>query len=204
MPKPRLTQKPKPKTTKKSLNNQEKGRGLETPALPENLTPSKAQRKYQDTAAKLRDIELVKSKMHMQRKMQVSYDGSDPDLIAFYLKFRSALERHGYAFYAHCLVRSNEEQYRLWRAGRSKARPGLSAHNHGMAVDVVHSVRHWDLNVYEWGLIGTIGKETARKMNIKVNWGGDWGANWDASPPQRGWDPAHWELADWKQRAQLS
>ncbi|QCS37219.1 hypothetical protein [Tortoise microvirus 70] len=57
-----------------------------------------------------------------------------------------------------------------------------------MAVDIVHFGRYWDLSPKEWAVVGLIGKEVARRRNIKIVWGGDW----------RFWDPAHWELKDWK------
>lgn len=73
-------------------------------------------------------------------------------------------------------------------------RPGRSPHQFGMAVDIAHLTRAWDLTAKEWAVIGLIGKEVARKRKIRIVWGGDFKSIYD---------PAHWELADWKERAGL-
>lgn len=90
-----------------------------------------------------------------------------------------------YPFY---FVRTHDEQDRLYAKGVTKAKGGESPHNYGCAVDQVHYSRYWDLTKKEWAVIGLIGKEVARRRNIKIVWGGDWGF----------YDPAHWELRDWR------
>jgi hypothetical protein len=102
--------------------------------------------------------------------------------------FVSALRRQGMPFFAHSCVRTSEEQQLLFETGRSKARAGQSPHNYGMAVDVVHSVHAWDLERRAWDIVGHIGYETARRIGVDINWGGEW----------KFYDPAHWELHDWK------
>lgn len=111
-----------------------------------------------------------------------------PDLRRFYLRFQSELQKRGIPLYVHSAYRSDAEQAALFKRGVTKARAGQSGHNHGMAFDFVHWSRHWDLTRLEWAVIGAIGKESARKMNLKVTWGGDW---------KRFYDPAHWELFNW-------
>nr|WP_245369132.1 M15 family metallopeptidase [Agrobacterium tumefaciens] len=90
--------------------------------------------------------------------------------------------------FAHCVYRDDVEQQRLYVKGLSKAKPGQSAHNYGLAVDIVHGTKAWDLTRKQWDLIGHIGKEVAASLGIKVEWGGDWSF----------YDPAHWELANWR------
>ena len=98
--------------------------------------------------------------------------------------------------FAHCVMRSKAEQHRLYQQGHSKALPGLSPHQHGLAVDIVHSTLAWELPKgpgekradKAWELIGVIGKEVAQGNGIDIVWGGDW----------KFWDPAHWEIANWK------
>ena len=123
--------------------------------------------------------------------MRASWEGSDPDLITFFKAFSKDLQARGMPFFAHCFVRSHALQDTLYANGVSKARAGQSPHNWGMAVDVVHYGRFWQLTRQEWAVVGLLGKEAARRRNIKVTWGGDW----------RFYDPAHWELSDWKDRA---
>lgn len=76
----------------------------------------------------------------------------------------------------------------MYVKGLSKAKAGQSAHNHGFAVDIVHGTKAWELTRKQWDLVGHIGKEVAASMGIHVEWGGDWSF----------YDPAHWELANWR------
>jgi hypothetical protein len=57
-----------------------------------------------------------------------------------------------------------------------------------LAVDIISATKAWDLSKKQWDVIGCIGKEIARKRNLKIDWGGDWDF----------WDPAHWQIADWR------
>jgi hypothetical protein len=59
-----------------------------------------------------------------------------------------------------------------------------------MAVDMVSTNYAWELTKAEWFAIGVIGKRVAERLDIDVVWGGDW---------TRPYDPAHWELADWRE-----
>lgn len=102
--------------------------------------------------------------------------------------FVSKLRKRGMPFYAHNMVRTWEEQDALFDRKVSKARGGQSPHNYGMAVDVVHCERHWDLSEEAWEIVGHTGKEVAKRLRIDIEWGGDWSF----------YDPAHWELAGWK------
>lgn len=78
----------------------------------------------------------------------------------------------------------------LFRKGNSKAKWGSSPHNCGMAVDLVHGVYAWEIPKLCWSMLGHIGKEVAAQQGVKITWGGDWDF----------YDPAHWELSDWKSR----
>lgn len=106
------------------------------------------------------------------------------------------LRRRQIPAFVHCAYRTPEEQLAAVKRGNSKAYPAQAPHCRGGAVDVIHSIFSWEMNDLEWLFIGKLGKEIADKMGIIVNWGGDWGADWPNK--KRGWDPAHWELAGWK------
>lgn len=110
------------------------------------------------------------------------------DVQAFLRTFLRDLERRNIPLFPVDGFRDAETQDRLFKQGVTKARAGQSPHNYGLAVDVVHSTKFWDLTRRQWDVIGLIGKEAARKANVKVTWGGDWSF----------YDPAHWELRDWK------
>ncbi len=114
--------------------------------------------------------------------------GADPRILEFESKLIGRAFKLGVPLFAHCVVRGSQDQNQLFREGRSKARAGESPHNFGAAVDIVHSLKAWDLTRKQWEIIGHLGNEAAASIGVKVTWGGTW----------KFWDPAHWELADWR------
>ena len=121
--------------------------------------------------------------------MRASRVGADPLIVEFERKFVKALKAYGIPFFAHEFVRDEARQNEFKERGVSRAAWGQSAHNFGCAVDIIHSTRGWQLSELEWNVIGLIGQETARKMNLKIKWGGDFKSLYD---------PAHWELEGWE------
>lgn len=119
-------------------------------------------------------------------------DGAHPKLLEFERRFiRRMAKKHGVPLFAHCVIRSAADQAEAYVKGNSRAMPGRSPHNFGCAVDIVHSVKAWNLHRDSWTMLGHIGKEVATQMGLKLVWGGDWSF----------YDPAHWELADWRSLA---
>lgn len=147
---------------------------------------------YQQALARMRDAPYCKSQNWQAQQMRAVRRGAHPDMLEFERIFIKRLSKLGLPFYAHNMVRTAEDQDKLFADGVSKARGGKSAHNFGMAVDIVHSVKQWGLQKREWGLIGHLGKEVAKSKGIGVSWGGDW--------PDF-YDPAHWEVTGWKPMA---
>lgn len=98
--------------------------------------------------------------------------------------------------------RSFEEQERLFRLGKSQKRGGKSAHNSGMAIDIIHMERAWsDMPFDGWKLLASILFEQAHSMDLNLRWGGDWNQNGVAvidDPAENFWDAAHWEIAGWQ------
>lgn len=141
--------------------------------------------------ASMRDAEFVKSQNWQMRQMQAVRVGAHPDLREFERVFIKRLVKLRLPFYAHNMVRTAREQEELFANGVTKSRGGRSPHNYGMAVDIVHAKRHWDLTKPEWALVGHIGKEVARAKGFKLVWGGEWSF----------YDPAHWELEGWRELA---
>lgn len=78
-------------------------------------------------------------------------------------------------------LRSNYEQFRRYKAKKSKALPGQSYHQLGLAVDIVFwsPSTGWTWSVPEtyWQELGKIGKAYG------LHWGGDWG-----------WDKPHFQM----------
>lgn len=149
---------------------------------------------HRAAALGLVDMAVVRSLRYRRREHSVSWEGTDADMTRFQTAFIKELKARGMPFFVHALYRNKADQDRMYRNAVSKAKWGQSAHNFGMAADIVHFGRYWDLTRKEWEVIGLIGKEVARRTNIKIEWGGDWSF----------YDPAHWELADWRDRIAMS
>lgn len=139
--------------------------------------------------ARLIDHKRISTSSFKARDMRVSREGLRPEIVDFERAFRKELHSRGLPFIVHNGLRTFAEQAALLKRGVTRAGPGESPHNFGAAVDVIHDLRLWDLTKEEWAFIGLIGKEVARRRNIKIVWGGDFRSIYD---------PAHWELKDWR------
>ena len=139
------------------------------------------------------------------------FDGVHPDIIDFWKAMDKHCKKRNIPLWAFEFVRSKKRQDALQAKGRSKAKGGQSPHqihrireyhpktgeiiregNFCMAVDIVHASRAWNLTKKEWDVLGSIGKEIARKRNLKMEWGGDW----------KFYDPAHWQIENWRDYVQ--
>lgn len=129
------------------------------------------------------------SQRYVDQQGRADRKDAHPDLLAFEKRLVARAKKLGVPLFAHCVNRGAKEQNSLYVRGLSKARYGQSAHNYGLAVDIVHGTKAWDLTRRQWDVIGHLGKEVAAAMGIKVVWGGDW----------KFYDPAHWELKYWRE-----
>lgn len=143
---------------------------------------------HQTALARLTAPEVVASAAFKRREWQASDKGSHDYIVRFGRRLCQTLQARGLPFFPIEWIRDAARQNQLKKEGRSLASFGSSPHNFGMAVDIVHFGKYWDCTPKEWAVIGLIGKEVARKLEIKVTWGGDWSF----------YDPAHWELTDWR------
>lgn len=137
--------------------------------------------------AALKDSAYFKGGKAAQHRV-LPLDRADPRIAKFARAFVKAMHQHGYPCMCTETYRSPERQNQLYAAGRTQAKAGQSAHNVGKACDIVHGLKAWDMTARQWGLFGIVGKEIARRQNLKVEWGGDW----------KFYDPAHWQIASWK------
>lgn len=150
--------------------------------------------KFREALEAMRNPEFLASIKHQEQHLRVSREGAHPAIVGdlaqrgFLPVFLRRMGALGVPMFAHCIWRSEEVQDELFRAGRSKAKAGQSAHNYGCALDFVHGTEGWNLNEQQWSVVGHVGKEVALSLGLKVVWGGDW----------KFYDPAHWELADWR------
>lgn len=138
-------------------------------------------------AIQARDFLL--SERYQEQQWRADRKAADPRILLFERKFIDRMESLGVPMFAHCVVRSLAEQTQRFAEGHSKAKAGQSAHNYGLAVDLIHGIHGWDMSRESWALIGHIGKEVARQNGLKLVWGGDFKSLWD---------PAHWELENWR------
>ncbi|MFV1531179.1 MULTISPECIES: M15 family metallopeptidase [unclassified Phaeobacter] len=143
---------------------------------------------HHKAAKALVDHQQINSLKYRKMAHRTSWDNAHPDIIDFHRALHKELRARSYPFYAFFFFRTHAQQNALYSRGVTKAKGGQSPHNYGCAVDEIHCSRLWNLTRKEWAVIGAIGKEVARRRNIKMDWGGDWNF----------YDPAHWQLSDWK------
>jgi hypothetical protein len=115
-----------------------------------------------------------------------------PDIIKFWKQFKKEAHSRKIPIFAHQIGRSAAEQRQIYKDGFSKAKEWKSPHNYSMAIDIVIYGRYWDkMNKQQWKYLGWLGKEAARKAGVEIKWGAD--------PDFGFYDPAHWQIPNWKQ-----
>lgn len=133
---------------------------------------------------------FLQSPDYRDQQLRADQVGAHPIIREFSRLFiRRMARRFGVPMFAHNMVRDAATQRALYVQGVTKAPAGASPHNFGCAVDIVHSRLAWGLAEQSWTMLGHIGKELAHQNGWKLVWGGDW----------KFYDPAHWELADWRE-----
>lgn len=139
----------------------------------------------------MRDAQFLKSTKYQAQQWRAERNGAHSDILDFERLFIRKLAKLGVPMFAHNMVRTTTQQQELFVRGVSNAKGFDSPHPNGCAVDIVHSTRAWNLTKPEWSILGHIGKELASQNGFKLVWGGDWSF----------YDPAHWELANWRSQA---
>lgn len=172
---------------------------LPDPAKAKRVFPSPPPRPVVDTGystaiAGMIDREFIKTAKYGEQQYRADALGADPRIVEFSTVLVRRMRDIGIPMFPHCIWRNKERQDDLYRTGFSKARYPLSPHNKGCAVDIVHSTKAWDLTPRQWQVVGHMGREVAASKGFKLTWGGD-----DPGVDDRfSWDPAHWELSDWR------
>lgn len=162
----------------------------------EGLSPSSTA-PYGAELRGMTDNSFCLSERYKAQQTRVSRAGSHPDIVEFERRFVARCRKMGIPMFAHCFVRSAAEQNKLFATGMSNARAWESPHQYGLAVDIIHGTKAWDLSRKQWGMLYHIGMEVAAQMGVKLRCGHDWDGDGDLTD-QRLWDPVHWELANWK------
>lgn len=141
---------------------------------------------HSEVAARFVDKALVGSPK-FQRLIWPINDPVHPALAHVMRRFKAEAESLHWPFFVHTGMRTYWAQESAFKAGHSKARPYQSPHQWGLAVDLVHFSRLWDLRPLEWETLAAVVRECSRKASVPLEWGGDWSF----------YDPAHWQLEAW-------
>lgn len=162
------------------------------------MPPSEPLRGYSSALRVLQDPEWLKSEKHQEQHWRANRDGADERILLFEQRFISRMAKLGVPMFAHGVVRTVADQRAAFVQGHSKNDGSRPYPHKAWACDIVHGRLLWDGVPPEgWLLLGHIGKEVASANGLKMVWGGDW----KRKPSDAvGWDPAHWELADWRSK----
>lgn len=90
--------------------------------------------------------------------------------------FKEAIKDTPIDFTITCGWRGEKEQNKAFKEGNSKLKFPQSKHNKmpAMAVDAVPFPKMWDASDSEWLLLSNHILSTAKKLGIKLTWGGSW------------------------------
>lgn len=169
--------------------------------MPEvELTPVTNETVPADYGAALRaivDRTFLASERCQEQQWRANRDGAHPQILEFEKALIRRFEKLGVPLFAHCVVRTPDEQNAAYALGRSQIKGSEPYAHQFAAVDIIHGVHGWNLPEKAWDLIGHIGFEEAKRLSIPMTWGGDWDGDGDKTD-QKLYDPAHWELAFWR------
>lgn len=146
---------------------------------------------YAQAVNEIRALDFCFTEKFLEQQTRADRVGAHPEIVEFERLLIRRMRKLGVPMFAHCVMRGEHEQTRVYVAGNSMAKWGESPHNFGCAVDVIHSLKAWSIPRKSWEVIGHVGKEAAKAKGLSIVWGGDF---------KRLWDPAHWELANWRVR----
>ena len=142
---------------------------------------------FHDHLHAMTDTAFLRSETYQRQQWRADRKGLHPALVEFEPLLVRRMASLGVPMFCHCAVRSQEAQLKAFADGVSRLRDG--PHMHGLAVDIVHGVKAWNLSRKQWDLVGHVGKELAAQRGLKLEWGGNW---------RDPWDPAHWQVKGWQ------
>jgi len=173
-------------------------------AFEDRFTENPQDDKEWTTPARLAKPAFMRSASYAAQQHRADWQQCDPVMRLLAAKVVLRAGALGIPLYVHSAFRTKAEQDALLSRGVTKAPYPRSAHNIGEAFDLVHGVYHWELTQREWLFIHHLVQDELRKINAKlpkrnkreINWGGN-----DGTPGDRfKWDPAHYELLDYRER----
>jgi hypothetical protein len=157
-----------------------------------------------DAPKRLAAPQFLASENYARQGFRADWQEVNPTLRQWAARVCLDAKARGIPLYVHSAFRSKAQQDDLVSRRVTRAAWPRSAHNIGEAVDIVHGVYHWDLTQDEWFFIHHLGLDALRRVNaslpkakqIALNWGGNDRTGSDTFA----WDPAHWEIADFRKR----
>ena len=162
------------------------------------LPPIPERADYQGAMRSLINRPYLENPKYDEQQWRANREGAHPKLLQFEEAFVRKCAKMGIPVFAHCVIRTPDEQDAAYALGRSQI-SGKRAYAHRFAaVDIIHCNHGWNLSEKAWDILGHIGHEVAKSLSITVTWGGDWDGDGDKTD-QKLYDPAHWELAFWRQ-----
>lgn len=150
--------------------------------------PSEAVKGLSSALRVLQDPEFLRSEKHQEQHWRANREGADARIRVFEKRFVARMAKLGVPMFCHCMVRTLAQQRAEFVQGNTKNDGSRPYPHMAWAVDIIHGTKAWDLSRESWTLLGHIGKEVAAAEGLKLVWGGDW----------KFYDPAHWEVADWR------
>jgi hypothetical protein len=162
-------------------------------------------KKHEDKLEQLRvSDDVFTSSYALRAHGRANWIGCDPRLMVFYSRLYDRMRAMGFPIYCHTAYRSPQLQAKLKADGYSNVTSG--AHQRGAAVDIVHLNYHWNAPTEFFELLGVTGMRVASSEGIPMRWGGDWdgdGISVLRDADERFWDPAHFELKDWRSMPEI-
>jgi hypothetical protein len=143
------------------------------------------------------------SDTHIRQLTRANWEGVHPGIVKFAVSFYREARKFGIPVYIHTVYRSPDKQAELVSGGFSQLK--LGPHTRGCAVDLVHGEYLWDdMPTVGWAVWKLIADRViqANPDLPTIQWGGDWDGDGLAvpeDPDESFWDPAHFQLKDWRQ-----
>ncbi|UIB81408.1 hypothetical protein [Flyfo microvirus Tbat2_98] len=142
---------------------------------------------FQEALRGIQDAPFLKTRRYQEQQWRADRKGAMEEILFFERLLVRRMKAVSVPVFAAEVMRSQARQKELYEDGFSKVAE-YGPHTRGAAVDIIHSIKGWDIPQKAWSLIGHIGKEIIAQEGLKMRWGGDW----------KFYDPAHWEMVDWK------
>lgn len=144
-----------------------------------------------DALRAIQDPAYMRTPRYELQQWRATREGGHLLIREFEKAFIKRMKALNVPMYCHCMVRTPNEQGKVFVGGFSN-NDGTKPYPHRhCAVDIVHSVFQWGMTKQQWQIIGHIGKEVAKVRGIDITWGGGW---------NNPYDPAHWQLREWRER----